>query len=67
MATTLAVLRHHPRAIAAGIAVAATLLAPSIAPDPASAATTKTTYGWPVKPFHRSTPSAGSSATRASG
>ena len=56
MATTLAVLRNRPRAIAAGIAVAATLLAPSIAPDPASAATAKASYGWPVKPFHRQHP-----------
>jgi len=56
MATTLAVLRNRPRAIAAGIAVAATLLASSVAPDPASAATAKATYGWPVKPFHRQHP-----------
>jgi hypothetical protein len=56
MAITLAVLRNRPRAIAAGIAVAATLLAPSIAPDSASAATAKATYGWPVKPFHRQHP-----------
>ena len=39
MATTLAVLRNRPRAIAAGIAVAATLLVPSLAPEAASAAT----------------------------
>jgi murein DD-endopeptidase MepM/ murein hydrolase activator NlpD len=56
MATTLAVLRNRPRAIAAGIAVAATLLAPSVAPNSASAATAKATYGWPVKPFHTQHP-----------
>jgi murein DD-endopeptidase MepM/ murein hydrolase activator NlpD len=57
MATTLGVpTRRAARAIAAGIAVAATLLVPSITPDPASAATAKATYGWPVKPFHRQHP-----------
>ena len=56
MATTLAVPRNRLRAIAAGIAVAATLLASSVAPDPASAATAKATYGWPVTPFHRQHP-----------
>src|SRR5687768_15227020 len=56
MATTLAVLRNRPRAIAAGIAVAATLLAPSFAPEAASAATRTAAYGWPVKPFHKQHP-----------
>jgi len=56
MATTLAVLRNRPRAIAAGLAVAATLLVPSVAPGSASAATAKATYGWPVKPFDKQHP-----------
>jgi murein DD-endopeptidase MepM/ murein hydrolase activator NlpD len=56
MATTLAVLRNRPRAIAAGIAVAATLLVPSLAPEAASAATRTASYGWPVKPFHTQHP-----------
>ena len=56
MATTLAVLRNRPRAIAAGIAVAATLLVSSLAPEAASAATRTASYGWPVKPFHSQHP-----------
>jgi hypothetical protein len=57
MATTLGVpTRRAARAIAAGIAVAATLLAPSITAEPAFAAAAKATYGWPVKPFHRQHP-----------
>jgi hypothetical protein len=55
MATTLAVpTRRAARAIAAGLAVAATLLI-QITPEPATAAA-KPAYGWPVKPFHRQHP-----------
>ena len=48
--------QNRPRAIAAGIAVAATLVAPSIAPEAARAAAAKPAYGWPVKPFHQQHP-----------
>jgi murein DD-endopeptidase MepM/ murein hydrolase activator NlpD len=56
MATTLGVPTDRVRAIAAGLAAAATLLVPTIAPDTAAAATTEPSYGWPVKPFHRQHP-----------
>src|SRR5262245_8024115 len=56
MATTLAAHTDRLRAIAAGLAVAATFLVPTIAPDAATAATAKHTYGWPVKPFDRQHP-----------
>lgn len=59
MAITLAVLRNRPRAIAAGIAVAATFLVPTITPEAATGAA-KPAYGWPVKPFHRQHPIRGS-------
>lgn len=52
MPTTLATLTDRPRAIAAGLAAAAVFLVPSLAPETASAATAKSAYGWPVKPFH---------------
>jgi peptidase M23-like protein len=61
MATTLEVPTHRAvRAIAAGIAVAATFLVPTITPEAATAAATKPAYGWPVKPFHRQHPIRGS-------
>ena len=61
MATTLAVHTHRAaRAIAAGIAVAATFLVPTITPEAATAAEAKPAYGWPVKPFHRQHPVRGS-------
>ena len=61
MATTHARLRDRPgsaRAIAAGIAAAATLVSITLAaPDPVAASTTaKPAYGWPVKPFDRQHP-----------
>ena len=61
MATTLEVPTHRAaRAIAAGIAVAATFLVPTITPEAATAAAATPAYGWPVKPFHRQHPIRGS-------
>ena len=57
MATSLAVPTGRAiRAIAAGFAAAATLLAPAIAPEAAAAATATPSYGWPLKPFHQQHP-----------